>query len=47
MFFAIIFLSLTALGSYLFPEWSWAMILGAAFACVVALRLVLSVTSKD
>ncbi|WP_306606530.1 hypothetical protein [Azonexus sp.] len=41
MFFAIIFLSLAALGSYLFPAWSWAAILGTAFGCVAMLRLLL------
>lgn len=47
MFFAIIFLSLAALGSYLFPGWSWAMILGVAFGCVVVLRLVLFLTERS
>jgi hypothetical protein len=47
MFFALIFLILTALGAYLFPEWSWAAILGAAFACVVTLRLLLFFTERS
>jgi hypothetical protein len=47
MFFALIFLILTALGAYLFPEWSWAAILGAAFGCVVTLRLLLFFTKRS
>lgn len=41
MFFAILFLCLAALGSYFFPEWSWAALLGASFGIVVTLRLAL------
>jgi hypothetical protein len=47
MFFALFFLILTALGAWLFPEWSWAAILGAAFACVVTLRLLLFFTERS
>lgn len=47
MFFALIFLILTALGAYLFPEWSWVAILGAAFGCVVTLRLLLFFTERS
>ena len=41
MFFAIIFLSLAALASHLFPDWSWAVVLGASLGCVLTLRLLL------
>lgn len=41
MFFVIIFLSLATMGFYLFPDWSWAAILGASFGGVAALRLLL------
>ena len=47
MFFALIFLILTALGAWLFPEWSWVAILGAAFGCVVTLRLLLFLTERS
>ena len=47
MFFALIFLILTALGAWLFPESSWVAILGAAFGCVVPLRLLLFVTDRS
>ncbi|MBS1139336.1 MAG: hypothetical protein H6R13_789 [Proteobacteria bacterium] len=47
MFFALIFLTLAALGAYFFPEWSWAAILGASFGCVVALRLALYFTERS
>ena len=41
MFFVIIFLILAALASYLFPDWSWAVVLASSLACVIALRLLL------
>lgn len=47
MFFTLIFLTLAALGAYLFPEWSWAAILGASFGCVAALRLALFFTDRS
>lgn len=46
MFFVIIFLSLAATGAYFFPDWSWAAILGAAFGCVLALRLLLAFADR-
>lgn len=47
MFFVIIFLSLASLASYLFPEWSWAMILAISLSCVAALRLALFLTDRS
>ncbi len=47
MFFMLIFLILAATTSYLFPEWSWAMVLLVSFGCVAALRLFLAVTSRS
>lgn len=47
MFFALIFLILAATTSYLFPEWSWVTVLLVSFGCVVALRILLSVTSRS
>ena len=46
MFLALIFLSLSALGAYLFPEWSWAAILLTSFAGVATLRLILFFTGR-
>lgn len=42
MFFVFIFLILATLVAYVFPEWSWVMVLGLSFASVAALRLMLS-----
>ncbi len=41
MFFAIIFLALSAACSALFPEWSWATVLLVSFAGTASLRLLL------
>ena len=46
MFFVLIFLILSAATSYLFPEWSWVIVLLVSFSCVAMLRIVLSVTSR-
>ena len=47
MFFAILFLTVAALGSYFFPEWSSAAILISAFAIVAGLRLILWLTGRS
>ena len=41
MFLVIIFLSLAAVGAYLFPDGSGAAILAGSFACVAIFRLIL------
>ncbi len=46
MFFVLIFLILAATTSYLFPEWSWVMVLLVSFGCVATLRILLAVTSR-
>ena len=47
MFFALLFLILSALASYLFPEWSWSAVLGASFGCVALLRLLLFIKDRS
>lgn len=46
MFLVLIFLILAATTSYLFPEWSWVMVLLVSFGSVATLRILLSVTSR-
>lgn len=41
MFFVLIFLILAATTSYLFPEWSWLVVLLVSFGCVAVLRMLL------
>ena len=47
MFLLLIFLSLSALGIYLFPEWPLPAILGTSLACVVAFRLILHFSGRS
>lgn len=47
MFFVLIFLILAATTSYLFPEWSWVMVLLVSFGCVAALRILMAMTSRS
>ena len=47
MFFVLIFLILAATTSYLFPEWSWLVVLLVSFGCVAVLRMLLAVTSRS
>lgn len=47
MFLLLIFLSLSAFGIYLFPEWPMPAILGVSFACVVAFRLILAFAGRS
>lgn len=47
MFFVIIFLALAATLAYVFPEWSGAWVLAAAFAAVVTLRLLILVADRS
>lgn len=46
MFLVLIFLILAATTSYLFPEWSWGVVLLMSFGCVATMRIVLAVTSR-
>lgn len=46
MFFVFIFLILATLGAYLFPAWSWAMVLAVSFACTAVFRLILVFTGR-
>jgi hypothetical protein len=46
MFFAILFLILAAVATYLFPVWSWAAVLATAFACTATFRLVLWLANR-
>lgn len=41
MFFAIIFLALSAACASIFPEWDWATVLLVSFAGTASLRLLL------
>lgn len=47
MFFVLIFLILAATTSYLFPEWSWLVVLLVSFGCVAVLRMLLAVTTRS
>lgn len=46
MFLVLIFLILAATTSYLFPEWSWVIVLLVSFGCVATLRILLAVTAR-
>lgn len=46
MHFALLFLILAALIATLFPTWDWPLVLGCAFAAVIALRLLLMLGGK-
>ncbi len=46
MFLVIIFLALAALGTALFPDAAWPVILGISFACTASFRLILFFTGR-
>lgn len=46
MFLVFVFLILAVTMSYLFPAWSWGIILLVAFGVVVALRILLTFKSR-
>lgn len=46
MFLVILFLALAALGTALFPDAAWPVILGISFACTASFRLILFFTGR-
>lgn len=47
MFFVIIFLALILSGAYFFPDTSWAILMSASLASVLALRLLILLTGRS
>jgi hypothetical protein len=41
MFFVLLFLGVTSVSAYAFPEWAWSSVLLVSVTFVVAVRLIL------